>query len=307
MGTPARYYSSTAVDNTIGNTGGISNSATSLQCATTPSGYPGSYPFTLVLDEGTASEELVSVTAGAGTSASPWTISRGYDGTAAAAHNAGAAVGHRFSGNDMTLSRAHEAEDSSSNPLPHGLPAAAWQIGSFAVINEVTLTNSTTATVTWSSIPQTYSSLMVVFMARSTDTSRQVVELTATLNGDSGSTYSELNQWVTNTGTLTNNVGQNFSHAGWGWFGHIAGSQSGSAPNIGAGWSLLPAYASATMNKSYVSSSGMGIGTSSLASVRSSWGWYSPATQAGVTSLSLAPASGNFATGSFLGIYGIGG
>lgn len=42
-----RYYSSTAVQTTL--TGGVSNSATTLPVAST-TGFPASYPFTLVLD-----------------------------------------------------------------------------------------------------------------------------------------------------------------------------------------------------------------------------------------------------------------
>ena len=59
-----RYYSSTAVDTTL--TGPITNVATSMVVASV-SGWPTSYPYTVILDEGTATEEIVSVTAAAGT------------------------------------------------------------------------------------------------------------------------------------------------------------------------------------------------------------------------------------------------
>ena len=51
-----RYYSSTAVDSTL--SGSITNVATSMTVASV-SGWPTSYPYTVILDEGTASEELV--------------------------------------------------------------------------------------------------------------------------------------------------------------------------------------------------------------------------------------------------------
>lgn len=53
-----------------------------------------SYPYTLVLDEGTATEELVSVTAAVGTTL---TVVRGVDGTSAASHSAGSSVRHAVS------------------------------------------------------------------------------------------------------------------------------------------------------------------------------------------------------------------
>ena len=78
-----RYYSSTAVDTTL--TGAVNSSATSITVAST-SGFPASYPYTLALSYDTSLEELVNVTAAAGTTL---TIVRGQDGTSASAHDAG--------------------------------------------------------------------------------------------------------------------------------------------------------------------------------------------------------------------------
>ncbi len=83
-----RYYSNTAVETTLSS--GIDNAVTSLTVGAV-TGLPVSYPYTLVLDEGEATEELVSVTSAVGTTL---TVVRGDDNTSAASHSAGATVKH---------------------------------------------------------------------------------------------------------------------------------------------------------------------------------------------------------------------
>lgn len=61
-------------------------------------GFPGTFPYTLVIDENTVNEELVEVTAAAGTTL---TVTRGVDGTAAVAHSSGASVKHTISARDL--------------------------------------------------------------------------------------------------------------------------------------------------------------------------------------------------------------
>lgn len=102
----ARYYTSIAQPTTL--TGGVGPSNTSISVAST-AGLPGSTPFTLSLDYGAASEELVDVTAVGGLTL---TVTRGVDGTAAASHNIGAVVRHVTSARDFTESRTHEASSS---------------------------------------------------------------------------------------------------------------------------------------------------------------------------------------------------
>lgn len=107
----SRYYSSTAVETTL--TGAINNSVTSISVAST-TGFPGSLPYTLALDYGSASNELVEVTAVGGLTL---TVTRGIDGTSATSHGAGAVVRHVSSARDFTDSRTHEA----SNTGVHGV------------------------------------------------------------------------------------------------------------------------------------------------------------------------------------------
>jgi hypothetical protein len=72
-----RYYSSTAAETTLSGT--INSSATSITVGSV-TGFPVSFPYTLALDYESASEELVDVTAAAGTNL---TITRAADGTSA--------------------------------------------------------------------------------------------------------------------------------------------------------------------------------------------------------------------------------
>lgn len=96
-----RYYSNTAVATTL--SAGINNSVTSMQVGSV-SGFPVSFPYTLVIDKGQATEELVKVTAAVGTTL---TIVRGQDGTTAASHSSGAAVEHVVSAQDFREPQEH--------------------------------------------------------------------------------------------------------------------------------------------------------------------------------------------------------
>ncbi|UOW93257.1 hypothetical protein SEA_VORVOLAKOS_44 [Streptomyces phage Vorvolakos] len=98
-----RYYSSVAAETTL--VASITNGNTSIQIASA-TGLPALTPFTLALDYEAATEELVEVTAVAGTTL---TVTRGIDGTSAASHNAGARVRHVSSARDFADSRTHES------------------------------------------------------------------------------------------------------------------------------------------------------------------------------------------------------
>lgn len=91
--TAARNYSNTAAAATL--TSGASAVDTTLQVSST-SGFP-SVNFTLVLDKDRVAEELVLVTAIVGLAL---TVTRGWGGTSAATHSAGATVNHVFTGTD---------------------------------------------------------------------------------------------------------------------------------------------------------------------------------------------------------------
>ena len=105
-----RYYSATAVDNTLA--ASITSGSTSMVLSTSPIGYPPNYPFTLAIDYNTATEELVQVTAISGTTV---TISRANAGLGpntvgtAAAHGVGAVVRHVITAQDLTDAQNHYA------------------------------------------------------------------------------------------------------------------------------------------------------------------------------------------------------
>jgi hypothetical protein len=107
-GSPARYYSSTAVETALGSSipaqsQGQSNTSFIVGSI---SGFPTSYPYTLIVDPDTSKEEVVTVTAGSGTTL---TVTRGSDNTQAVAHSAGAVVRHGVSGREFRESENHIA------------------------------------------------------------------------------------------------------------------------------------------------------------------------------------------------------
>jgi len=130
-----RYYSSTAVDTTL--TGAINASATSITVASV-SGFPASYPYTLALDYDTSSEELVNVTAAAGTTL---TIVRGQDGTTGVSHDAGAAVKHVASARDFREPQEHIAASSAV----HGVTGSIVGTSDTQTLSNKTLTTPTIA------------------------------------------------------------------------------------------------------------------------------------------------------------------
>ncbi len=318
---PAYNYANLAVPGTIGNPGGISAGSTSLYLSTTPSGYPGSFPFKLVLEQGTSREEIVKVTSGNGTSGTPWVIVRAWDGTPAAAHAISTPVQHMITAEDETLARAHEAATtaggtttipgSAAGTRVHGLPDSAWSTAAVAAIYESSLANSTTASVTISAIPGTYNHLLLVVQGKFTETTAQADDLSVTLNGSSSAVYSYVEQFVTNvsgssTGALFSGANSGFALTAWPIM-RLAASQSGSAANAGGGTAWIPNYTSATFNKCFQSQSGAGDGSSAFVDMRTRSGFFNPGSQAAVTSMTLtAPGGLFFTSGTYIGLFGMG-
>jgi hypothetical protein len=107
-GSPARYYSSTAVETALGSSipAQSQGQANTSFIVGSISGFPTDYPYTLIVDPDTSKEEVVTVYAGSGTTLS---VYRGSDNTQAVAHSAGAVVRHGVSGRDFRESENHIA------------------------------------------------------------------------------------------------------------------------------------------------------------------------------------------------------
>lgn len=104
----------------------ITNVATSLTLSSGtswPTGTPAK--FVAVIDRGTANEEKVLITTRSGTSCTG--VQRGYDGTTAAAHNAGATIEHCVDGYTLNqLSAMANAPTSQYDLVMRGATANAW-------------------------------------------------------------------------------------------------------------------------------------------------------------------------------------
>jgi hypothetical protein len=107
-GTLKRNYSAIAVETELN-----SSISASTQGGTTTSfivasnsGFPSTYPFTLIVDPDTSKEEVVTVTSGSGTT---YTVTRGQDNTQAVAHSAGTVVRHGVSAREFKELQTHIA------------------------------------------------------------------------------------------------------------------------------------------------------------------------------------------------------
>lgn len=125
-----RYYSSTAVQTTLSTS--VSSSATTITVEAV-TGFPVNFPYTLILDLGTTSEEIVDVTNSSGNAL---TVTRGVDGTSAVSHSVGGSVVHGVSARDLRESQEHIA----ASQGVHGLPGTSNVVGTDAT---QTLSNKT--------------------------------------------------------------------------------------------------------------------------------------------------------------------
>lgn len=132
----ARFYSS--VSGSIDLTASIVPSDSAITVSTT-TGLPGTVPFTLVLDPGTATEEIVTATNVSGLTI---TITRGVDGSTATSHAAGVGnVRHMATARDFREPQEHIA----ASVNVHGIGTTGSVVGTDA---SQTLSNKTLASPT---------------------------------------------------------------------------------------------------------------------------------------------------------------
>lgn len=126
-------YSNTALPTTL--SGSISAGATTITVGAT-TGFPGAFPYTLALDYGSGTEELVSVTAAAGLNL---TVTRGFSGTSAQSHSLGAAVRHVYHAGDASDFRTHQDATTGA----HGVTGALVGTTQTQTLTNKTLTSPT--------------------------------------------------------------------------------------------------------------------------------------------------------------------
>lgn len=135
-----RKYSATAVASTL--TLGISSGTTTIPVASV-TGWPTTYPYTVILDEDQATEEVIEISSASGLNL---TASRGVDGTSAQAHALGASARHGFSARDFREAQQHIAASTDV----HGVSGGGSVVGTNTTqtLTNKTLTSPTITTPT---------------------------------------------------------------------------------------------------------------------------------------------------------------
>lgn len=165
------------------------------------------------------------------------------------------------------------------------------------------LHGSDTASFDFTSIPGTYKHLKIIISGRSTRAANTLDFCTLRINNDSGSNYD--GYWI--------QVFPSFSGAsGTEWIGAtsmanlmLAPAASSATGSAMSGEITIPDYAAATLQKS-VQMTGYAPTAQSTGNVRpflSGGDWRSTAA---ITRITIAPANGNWLTGSRASLYGLG-
>jgi hypothetical protein len=153
-GTLKRNYSAVAVETSLSASIGASTQGgtTTSFIVESNSGFPSTYPFTLIVDPDTSKEEVITVNSGSGTT---YSVTRGQDNTQAVAHSAGVVVRHGISAREFKELQTHIAARgfaSDSGILSgvdthvHGIATGEGDV--VGTLKSQTLTNKTLTTPT---------------------------------------------------------------------------------------------------------------------------------------------------------------
>lgn len=113
------------------------NGTTTAVPVVSVAGFPIQYPYTLILDRGTASEEAVSVTAASGLTL---TVTRSIDGTTAFSHSIGAVVEHGITAQDVREPNTHV----NANAGVHGVTGSVVGTSDAQALSNKTLGSTNT-------------------------------------------------------------------------------------------------------------------------------------------------------------------
>lgn len=182
---------------------------------------------------------------------------------------------------------------------------SAWEQlnTSYGLISKQTL-GSPVSSVTFSSIPQTYDHLVLYMMAKSSDVANTIVDAKVRVNGDTGSNYSSINQYV-NQNTSTSSAASANTATSANMF--VVPGSNVNAAVYGGGYITFLGYTSSVsaakqmMGPSITGDYGIvGVGVQR-------WGTWCPQTftPASITSITVLATSGNFTTNSIFSLYGV--
>ena len=173
----------------------------------------------------------------------------------------------------------------------------------YALINSYTLTSSTSGGVTFSSIPATYTHLIINVSGRGTRSTYNSDDVKVTINGSTGS-YSNIRLYGTN-GTSNADGG---TSAGQNYLGVVAAAQS-TANVFGNGEWFFPNYTSSTLKNAYANAGS--VDSADGAKYQMGVGSLSAPTSvtAAITSITIqgydATSGGTLTAGSTIFLYGL--
>ena len=129
-----RYFSSVAVATALA--ADVNNVETSIQVSSL-NGFPAQAPFTIIVDQDQATEEVMEVT---NVASLVLTVARGIDGTSAVAHTTGAIVRHGVSARDFDEANSHVNNNSTDVHSQYVLKSTATTAGDLLVRDASTVT-----------------------------------------------------------------------------------------------------------------------------------------------------------------------